>query len=292
MKSFNEIYGEIYKEYNKETEVEDVKEKNTKISKGLIILVAILGFFILPQLFAIALVLLLIKAIFKQNKRRLKFKQKAIVPLIKNMDENLTYYPEKGLSSALYREGEFEGYDLYSTEDLIMGKLDGKYDIKMAEVHTQNESEDSDGNRTTTTVFCGMFGNIECSKNVQGTLKVHSDKGFFGKIFKGKTKLKMDSADFEKYFDIYADNKIIAMQILTSDVMALMIDFIEQSKIKYELTIKENQMYIRFHTGGMFEPGMFKKGLDYDRLKRYYDILEFVFKVTREINKAIDNAEI
>lgn len=27
-------------------------------------------------------------------------------------------------------------------------------------------------------------------------------------------------------------------------------------------------------------------------LKRYYDIIEFIFKVTREINKTIENTEI
>ena len=68
-------------------------------------------------------------------------------------------------------------------------------------------------------------------------------------MFKGKTKIEMDSQEFEKYFDIYGENKIIAMQILTADVMNTMIEFREQSKIQYELTIKQDQIYIRFHTG-------------------------------------------
>ena len=74
--------------------------------------------------------------------------------------------------------------------------------------------------------------------------------------------------------------------------MTTMIEFIKQSKIKYELTIKDEQMYIRFHTGGVFEPRLFKSSLDYDMLKKYYDIIDFVFKVTREINKVIENVDI
>jgi len=37
---------------------------------------------------------------------------------------------------------------------------------------------------------------------------------------------------------------------------------------------------------------MFTNSLDYDMLKKYYDIIEFIFRVTREINKVIENTEI
>ena len=188
--------------------------------------------------------------------------------------------------------GEFEGYDNYYTEDLIIGKLDEKYNFQMAEVKTEEESTDSDGDTHTSIVFYGLFGNIECAKNIGTKFKVRSDKGIFGKMFKGKTKVEMDSQEFEKYFDVYGDNKIIVMQILTSEVMSTMIDFIQQSKIKYELTINKDQIYIRFHTGGLFEPSLFKNSLDYSMLKKYYDILDFVFKVTREINSVIEKTDI
>ena len=51
-------------------------------------------------------------------------------------------------------------------------------------------------------------------------------------------------------------------------------------------------MVIRFHTGNMFEPKLFKSSLDYNMLKEYYDIIEFVIRVTKEINKVIENTEI
>ena len=47
--------------------------------------------------------------------------------------------------------------------------------------------------------------------------------------------LFLQKVNLSKHFDINAENKIIAMQILTSDVMQMMIEFREQSKIKYEL---------------------------------------------------------
>ena len=35
-----------------------------------------------------------------------------------------------------------------------------------------------------------------------------------------------------------------------------------------------------------------KKLLDYETLETYYDIIDFVFKVSRAINKTIENTEI
>ena len=304
MRSFNEVYEEIYKSNHDELE----KIRKDRAKKTVILTaVTIIGIFLIIRSFNIygssspvffvwmiilALMLGVIISAVNKGKFTKVFKQKVIEPFVKNVDKNLNYYSNKGIMSALYRRGEFERYDLYSSEDLIEGILDEKYAIRMAEVHTQEETRDSDGDRHTYTLFHGIFGNVECSKDIGTTLKVRSDKGKLGNLFSGKSKLEMDSSEFEKHFDIYAENKIIAMQILTSDIMAMMIEFKEQSKIKYELTIKQNQIYIRFHTGEVFEPKMFTHSLDYDMLKRYYDIIEFIFKVSREINKAIENTEI
>lgn len=310
MKNFNEIYQEVYKVSNEKLE----KLRKSKVRRSAIftVIATVILFFIL--LFAIigktknngfnfvafqvaislvtAIIIMIIVMASNITKYKASFKEKVIAPFIKNIDENLNYYPNRGIESTIYRQGEFEHYDIYSSEDAIVGILDGKYAVRIAEVHTENESKDSDGNRTTYTIFHGLFGNIECGKSINTTLKIRSDKGFLGNLFKGKQRVEMDSVEFEKHFDVYGDNKIVAMQILTSDVMAMMIDFRRESKIKYELTIKNNQMYIRFHTGDVFEPQVFKSALDYDMLKKYYDIIDFVFKVSRAINKAIENTEI
>lgn len=298
MKSFNEIYEQVYKESYGELETLR-KERAKKVSIFiLIVAVVVLTTSILintlfPFIFVAGLIILVIGIANNSTKYTTSFKENIIQPFVKNADENLSYFPKQGIPSALYRRGGFEQhYDNYYTEDLIKGVLDNKYEVKMAEVRTEEETTDSDGDRHTYTLFHGIFGNVECSKDITTTLKVHSDKGFLGSIFKGKTKVDMDSEEFEKYFDVYGDNKIIAMQILTSDVMAMMIDFRTQHKIKYELTIKDKQIFIRFHTGEVFEPKLFKDSLDYNMLKRYYDIIDFIFKVSREINKAIDATEI
>ena len=308
MKPFNEIYEQVHKESFKQLEMLR-KKKTKKIILLILIVILIIGTVVAlvnktdnyynTRSFDFGIIIygaiisaIIIVAIANKSKYNPTFKEKVIKPFIKNIDENLEYNPKMGIPSVIYRQGEFERYDNYYTEDLITGKLDEKYNFQMAEVHTEEESTDADGDTHTYTVFHGLFGNVKCAKNINTTFKVRADKGILGKLVKGKAKVEMDSQEFEKYFDVYGDNKIIAMQILTSDVMTTMIEFIKQSKIKYELTIKDEQMYIRFHTGGVFEPRLFKSSLDYDMLKKYYDIIDFVFKVTREINKVIENVDI
>lgn len=311
MKSFNEVYEQVHKESFEELEILRKKAKR-KLFRSLLIIGIVIVFVVFffkkansdyfmsgrqtIFLFYFSAVIVMISIIvitaISKTKYTPTFKEKVIGPFIKNIDKNLQYKPNEGISSVIYRMGEFEGYDNYYTEDLIIGKLDEKYNFQMAEVKTEEESTDSDGDTHTSIVFYGLFGNIECAKNIGTKFKVRSDKGIFGKMFKGKTKVEMDSQEFEKYFDVYGDNKIIVMQILTSEVMSTMIDFIQQSKIKYELTINKDQIYIRFHTGGVFEPSLFKNSLDYSMLKKYYDILDFVFKVTREINSVIEKTDI
>ena len=311
MKSFNEVYEQVHKESFEELEILRKKAKR-KLFRSLLIIGIVIVFvvfffkkansdyfmsgrqtiFLFYFSAVIVMIFIIIVVAISKTKYTPTFKEKVIGPFIKNIDKNLQYKPNEGISSVIYRMGEFEGYDNYYTEDLIIGKLDEKYSFQMAEVRTEEESTDSDGDTHTYTVFHGLFGNVECAKNIETTFKVRSDKGVLGKMFKGKTKVEMDSQEFEKYFDVYGDNKIIVMQILTSEVMSTMIDFIQQSKIKYELTINKDQMYIRFHTGGVFEPSLFKNSLDYSMLKKYYDIIDFVFKVTREINSVIEKVEI
>lgn len=204
------------------------------------------------------------------------------------MDENLNYFTSTLISSELYKKADFESYDKFSATNGIEGKFAGKYYIAMAEVCSQNEYRDSEGHISTETVFDGIFGYIKLSKNIEASLKISLDAGKLGNVFKEKTQVEMDSQEFEKYFDIYSDDKITAMQILTTDVMEAMVEFTKTYQIDYELTIKKDSLFMRFHTGDIFEP----KAPFYDLLKEYYDIIDLIFKLSIGINKIIENTEI
>lgn len=300
MRSFNEVYEEIYKEKNEKLETARKYSLNTTYLTILaviaiaIFIIIINKMYLFPFIFFFCIVGMFVMIIGgKKSNYRGAFKNEVIGALVSGVEENLTYYPDQGITQQIYINGEFEQhFDKFLSEDLIEGNLDNKYYVCMSEVLTQNETTDSEGKTTTTTIFHGMFGVSDCAKEIPGYIKIHSDKGFFGKIFGNKEKIEMDSSEFEKNFDVYCTNQIITMQILTADIMEMLIEFKKASKIEYELTLKGNQIYLRFFTGAVFEPNILKKSLDYNTLKRYYDIIEFIFKVTRSINKVIEETEI
>lgn len=99
--------------------------------------------------------------------------------------------------------------------------------------------------------------------------------------------------EFEKYFDVSATNKIIGMQLLTADVMEELIDFENKTNMKYDIIINNNNIYLRFHCGTMFEPANLKKGvLDEKILEKYFYMLNFTYNLSDKIIKLINETEI
>ena len=99
--------------------------------------------------------------------------------------------------------------------------------------------------------------------------------------------------EFEKYFDVSASNNIIGMQILTSDIMEMLIDFLKKYDIKFDVVIENDLIYLRFHSGIMFEAASIKKGaIDENTIKKYYEMLEFTYNLSDKIIKIINETEI
>ena len=85
----------------------------------------------------------------------------------------------------------------------------------------------------------------------------------------------MDSKEFEKYFDVYSNSDIITMEILTHYIMGELVQFYDKYKIKFEIVIKNYNIYIRFNTGAVFELNILKKSNDINTLWVYYNILKY-----------------
>lgn len=224
------------------------------------------------------------------------FKEKIIKPIIQNIHPECEYTWYKGMDRYEYKKGEWESFDLYDSEDQIIvpinisGYEDAKTELVMSEVHTQNEHRDSDGDTHRTTLFHGLAGYIKLPKDIGTYIKVKRDAiKFFGG---SKQRVNMDMSEFEKIFDVEAGDKIKAMQILTADVMTEIINMLQTTKVKFEFYINHDIMYVRFHTGELFEPSVFSKSMQFDMLKKYFDITENVIKVAENICNKVMSVEV
>lgn len=295
MKNFNDIYEVIYREYsNKLEKIRKEVLKENLITAGIIMILALILTKITysATFIALAFMVIILKFAFSKKRKmyRTIFKEKIIKTLVKEYDDNLNFDAERGIASIIYNKGEFERYDIFKSEDLITGNLEGKYKINMAEVHTQDERTDSDGDKQYVTLFHGLFAQIELDQIVFAKLKLRKDK--LKLFFESNERVELDSSEFEKMYDVYSTDKIIAMQLLTSDTMQMFIDFKEKYKITPEITLKEDKLYIRFQTGNMFEANVMKNALDYEILLKYYDTIKFTLNITKEFIKNVKETEI
>lgn len=254
-----------------------------------------LMFILVPILIIDVLLYVIINLIFSKNRNKYNYEFKNIIieKLLHNFYNKINYTPKSSMPRDIYCEAQYREYfNKYYSDDYMSGLLDDKYPFKMAEVKTEEETTttDSDGNTSTstTTKFHGLFAKIEMNKSINSNLFIGTNM-----FIPSKQRLEMDSGEFEKHFDVSASNSIIGMQLLTHDIMELLISFKKLTGIKYDISIYNKVMYLRFHTGNMFELKSVKKGaFDKDLLKKYYNVLDFTYTLSKTIIDLIENTEI
>lgn len=317
MKTFDEIYEELQSSDNNELynlwkEAKKEKDKSNKISGTICLIIDIVAIIlflingislhsmitIMPRLVTILIInlftIVIVNIIFSKNtnKYNIKFKQIVINKLMNNFYDKLEYFPNKEMPEYIYKKLEYEYYNIYKSEDYMEGTIKNKYSIQMAEILTQKEEtyRDSQGHTKTRkiTKFHGLFAKIEIEKSIKSQLQIMRNGTFLL-----DKRLKMDSSEFENYFDVKASNQIIGMQILTPDVMEELVDFENKTNMKFDIYIKENELYLRFHSGDMFESTNLKNGpLDKFSIRKYFYMLNFTYNLSNKLIRLIDNIEI
>ncbi len=292
MKSFDEIYKTLS---SISAENIDNTKKKSLIIIGLIIAIFffIISTYLLPEFMfffiIIAIIIFMMFTSISFSTASKTYKKEIITKLVSTYDENLHFDPNAHIEKIDYIMAEFEQFDNFYSNDLIFGKIDGIIDFKLGDVHTQDIYHDSDGHTTRTTLFRGLFSVEKLDKNINNTIKIRLDKFF---KLSGKNILKMDSQEFEKYFDVYCTDKILTMRILTSDIMDYLLNFTKENKIKFEITIKKSQVFTRIHCPDMFELPIFRKTLDYKTLYKYYKYIDFMCELNKKIYHVISSKDI
>jgi hypothetical protein len=108
--------------------------------------------------------------------------------------------------------------DRYSSNDYTVAKYKG-IPFAQADVHIEERHRDSDGDVTYSTVFRGRYITFDFKKDFHKKLLVAS-KNFYGerhdKTFK---RIELESTEFNKNFDVYAQDGFEAFYLLDPAVM-------------------------------------------------------------------------
>ncbi len=310
IEDFNKLYDQIYAENFNELE----KYRKASVRMTLLVLFYILLFILialaLNVFYAVVFVFCIITfSLIKYfndkknntlnkytqgNAYQIYFKKNVIKPLVQSINENTIYEADSGISEDEYMKSEFErNFDRYYSEDKITTQIFDESTamsktMVFSEVLTQRESKDSEGHTNVTTSFSGVMGYVDVGKKSNSFIKIATNGSF---MFQNN-RIKMDMSEFEKHFDVSTDNQIETMQVLTSDIMAYLVDFTDINKTKVEINIINSIMYIRFSTGSIFEPSVFGQSMKKDLILKYYNIIKFCMEFGTKMSKVISEANI
>lgn len=301
---FKKIYNELYVKNVEQLESLRKSIVNRYIVFGIIIVVLV--FFVSPKFYlmdellvqAIVIGFLLVFIIFialmqKYRKRYIgAYKYNIISKFIKLVNENLEY--KSTSKSAMTARPEYmmanfdnKPFNRFYQDDYIEGNIEEDVNMKIFDIHIQNVVKRGK-NTYTEEIFEGIFARCTSLKNIDTTIKITRNKL---KIIDSKNRIQMDSGEFEEYFDVYTQDKITAMRILTSDVIQCLLDFQNRYELDFEIVFKNNIVYSRFFTGPMFEPKIMGDAMDEGLIFRYYTILKFIIELTKAINKTKENLD-
>lgn len=226
----------------------------------------------------------------KVNEMYLKtYKDTIIRNFVKCINRSLNYHNNgDDYLAKNYLDAKFDDieYNTFYTHDYIEGITKDHVSLDLCNFSLQDRNENDELLKTK---YSGIFSFTMLDKSINNEVIIKKNRF----LIKRRSKLvNLDSFEFEKYFDVYSSSNIIATEILTHDVMEDLVSFYKKYKIRFEIIIKNRKIHIRFDTGIMFAPNIFKKSNNLKTLWVYYNILNFVISLTIKLNKTLKKVEV
>ena len=288
--SFNEIYNNfISKDFT------DIKKCRNKILSYMLLsiiflVITFLIFYIsvmenvsIAYTF-IALLFLLdfIALFFKYYMKFKKIYPNVISEFLRDINEDLVYRITPFLKEEmLYKETKFDNQEIDSFfgKDTIeqKGYPDKLFDLSNIKVKTGNNE------------FNGIFAVIYLDKNISSYTKINTENlekntnYTIGITSQDLKYIETDNANFNKILHVYSNNKINAMEILSSDILDYLVEFYNKYNVNFQIVFNGNKVYIRFFINQLFEPTIIGNILNKSNFILCYIIMDFSLKLNEKI---------
>lgn len=213
---------------------------------------------------------------------------KVIPKILSTYNDRLIYQHNNGIDSNVYDEAHFENWDRYNSEDMIVGTIKN-CNFAMSEVHTQDRYTDSEGRTSYRTLFRGTFAVIDLNKDFASWISIVNNKI---KLFSKDNYISLENTEFEKIYDVFTDDKIKAMRLLTPDVTTKMIHLYNETGLYCEIKIINKKMYIRLYTSGLFEVAFSNPKKESKQIGACIAVIDNIFKVTENFIDELERFDV
>ena len=214
------------------------------------------------------------------------YKEEVVNEIIHAFCSNATYSPNDGVGEDLFKNsGLFTSQESSHAEDLIEGCL-GKTSFICSEVHAEERKARSTKNGVQyywEDIFKGFLFIADFHKDFQGETTVLRDSFF--KIKMGASRVKMESPDFEKVFDVFSTNQIEARYLITPSMMERMLKLDSNFKKGITISFRNSTILVAIpDSKNRFEADVWSSLNDMSILKSDFAVLQSLLEIVDELN--------
>ena len=294
-RNFDKIYEELVKGGIQEIKV---LRKKTIISAGCFIILIVLVLFFYKSLLMnrnilfLAIILIISSLIYyaiTQLKYKSVFKENIIKQMVYLYNNNFNFYANQGISNVEFRKSKFiMDYDTLHSEDLIQGYFSEGAFFKMSQIHIVKEEkyQDNEGHTQVdkVTLFKGLFGFANIGSMLNSKIDITTNSRI--NRFK-KSRIEVDSAEFERKYDMFSTDKIGAMQIFTSEIIDEINNFKNNTGYELQIRVYDGILFFKIPCGECFEAPIIKQVMDFSFLHKYFKMIDTPLNI---ISQIIENA--
>ena len=202
------------------------------------------------------------------------FKSEVIKKIFGLLGSNVVYAPNKSISSEQFYEsllfGDGSQFESFNGDDLTEIQIVLAKTV-FSELHVSRRS-----GKHTVSIFDGLFFVVDMKKLFNTPVGTRPTVG--------KQHIKTDNPEFNKYFDIYSDDRISVFEALSNSFLEKLIEFKNKNDVNFDFSLVGNKAYFAIHYPSemtLFEPPIWKTLFNPDIYENFlldiqliYDLIE------------------
>lgn len=217
------------------------------------------------------------------------YEQEIIKPIVESYNNEIIYDLEKGISKEEYSLTGYPAGDKYYTGNYFENR---DASIRSSNITILDKTTDEDGHTEYRTRFAGIFSIITLKNFSKDVITMSIDSDIINRIFQRKNKIEVDSAEFEKNFDLYCENRVYAMEIFTADLLEKILDICENDNTKFDIKLNGNKLYVRYYRSTIFKVDL-NKSMKKETMQKMYrnthKLLDLLNVLKENIDKKIED---
>lgn len=214
------------------------------------------------------------------------YKEEVVNEVIHAFCPDATFTPDSGIDESVFENcGLFISPDRYHAEDLIEGCL-GKTSFVCSEVHAEERRTRSTKNGVQhywVDIFKGFLFIADFHKDFQGETTILRNSLF--KLKMGASRVKMESPEFEKVFDVFSTDQIEARYLITPSMMERMLKLDNNFKKGVTISFRNSTILVAIpDSKNRFEADVWSSLNDMNLLKSDFAVLQSLLAIVDELN--------